>query len=176
VLLNSLKSHNGNRFVSYYTPAQASSTDIRTDQIAELRFGNIDIDHYRDQRNTREVSKQVVVKETVIKPDSIVREYATVKAKITTTRRTLRSDGLLQITVRDYNNQWVWGDTYRGDYNWSTEFSTYTGDARALSEEDKKLLDCREQFPPSNEDILRIIMNEVQNKAVCGIRDYFNRY
>ena len=176
VTLNSLKNNNGNQFIRYYSPAQANSMDIRTDQIVEMRFSNIDIDRYRDQRSTREVSKRIVVKETIVRPDSIVREYATVKAKITTTRRTLKSDGLLQVTVRDYNNQWIWSDTYRGDYNWSTEFSAYTGDTRALSEEDKKLLDCKEQFPPSNDEIARVIINEVQNKAVCGIRDYFNRY
>jgi hypothetical protein len=149
--------------------------NIRTDQVVEMRFSDIDIDRYRDQRNTREVSRSVVVKETVIKSDSVVKEYATVKAKITTTRRTLRSDGLLEVTVRDFNNQWLWSNTYSGDYNWSTEFSTYTGDGRALSEEDKKLLDCKEQFPPHSDEIIRIIINEIQGKAECGIKDYFNR-
>lgn len=175
-LLRYLNNNNGNVFVRYYSPAEANSYNIRTDQSLEMRFGNIDIDRYRDQRSTREVSKQVVIKETVIKPDSVIKEYASVKAKIITTRRTLNSDGLLQITVRDYNNQWLWSDTYRGDYNWSTEFASYTGDARALSEEDKKLLDRREQFPPRNDEIIQYIMNEIQSKAECGIRDYFNRY
>jgi tetratricopeptide (TPR) repeat protein len=176
VIMNSLNNGNGNFFVRYYTPAQASAMNLRTDQAVELRFTNLDIDRYRDQRTTREVSKRVVVKETVIKPDSVVREYATVKARITTTRRTLRSNGLLQATVRDFNGQWLFSDTYRGDYNWTAEFSTYTGDSRALSEEDKRQLDNREQFPPSNEEIVRVMLNEIQNKTVCGIRDYFNRY
>jgi tetratricopeptide (TPR) repeat protein len=171
-----LNTNNGNFFVHYYSPAEANSYNIRIDQTADMRFSNIDIDRYRDQRSTREVSKQVVVKETVIKPDSVVREYATVKAKITTTRRTLQSNGLLQVTVRDFNNQWVWSDTYRGDYNWSCEFSTYTGDTRALSEEDKKQIARREEFPPRNNEIMQIIMNEAQDKAQCGIKDYFNRY
>lgn len=175
-VLHYLTYNNNNAFVRYYSPAEANSLNIRTDQIVEMRFNNIDIDRYRDQRNTREVSKQVVVKETVIRPDSIIKEYATVKAKITTTRRTLKSDGLLQVTVRDYNNQWLWSDTYRGDYNWNTEFSSYTGDARALSEEDKKVCDQREQFPLRNDEIIRIIMDEIQSKAECGIKDYFNRY
>jgi len=144
--------------------------------VVEMRFSNIDIGLYRDQRSTREVSKQVVVKETVIKPDSVIREYATVKARITTTRRTSQSDGLLQVTVRDYNKQWLWSDTYRGDYNWSGEFSSYTGDARALSEEDKKLCDRHEEFPPQNDEIIRIIMDEIKAKAECGVRDYFSRY
>jgi len=175
-IMRYLNSNNNNFFIRYYSPAEASSFNIRTDQIVEMRFSNIDIDRYRDQRTAREVSKQVVIKETVIRPDSIIKEYATVKAKITTTSRTLKSDGLLQVTVRDYNNQWLWSDTYRGDYNWSTEFSSYTGDARALSEEDKKLVNRREEFPPRNDEIIQIIMKEVQNKAECGIKDYFNRY
>ena len=175
-VLRYLTSNNSNQFVRYYTPAEANGLNIRTDQIVELRFNNIDIDRYRDQRTTREVSKQVVIKETVIRPDSIIKEYATVKAKITTTQRTLKSDGLMQVTVKNYDNHWLWSDTYRGDYNWSTEFSSYTGDARALSNEDKKCCERREEFPPRDTEIIRIIMDEVQSKAECGIKDYFNRF
>jgi hypothetical protein len=174
-VLHYLASNNNNAFVRYYSPAEANSLNIRTDQAVELRFSNIDIDRYRDQRSTKEVSKQVVVKETVIKPDSVVKEYATVKAKITTTRRTLKSNGLIQVTVRDFDNRWLWSDTYRGDYNWSTDFSSYTGDARALSDDDKKLCDRHEQFPPRDNEIVRIIIDEIQAKAECGIKDYFNR-
>jgi tetratricopeptide (TPR) repeat protein len=174
-VLHYLTSNNNNAFVRYYTPAQARSMNLRTDQIVEMHFNNVDIDRYRDQRDTREISKQVVVKEIVIKADSVVKEYATVKAKITTTRRTLQSNGLLQVTVRDFDKRWLWSDTYRGDYNWTAEFSSYTGDVRALSDEDKKLCDSREQFPPSNSEILRVILDEIQAKAQCGIKDYYNR-
>jgi len=175
-IMRYLNNNNSNLFVRYYSPAEATGYNIRTDQVVEMRFSNVDIDRYRDQRSTKEVSRQVVVKETVIKPDSVIKQYATVKAKITTVRRTLQSNGLLQVTVRDYNSQWLWSDTYRGDYNWSAEFSTYTGDARALSEEDTKLLDHKETYPPANNEIMQIIMNEIQNKAECGIKDYFNRF
>jgi tetratricopeptide (TPR) repeat protein len=174
-VLHYLTSNNNNTFVRYYTPVQARSMSIRTDQIVEMHFNNVDIERYRDQRDTREISKQVVVKEIVVKADSVVKEYATVKAKITTTRRTLQSNGLLQVTVRDFDKRWLWSDTYRGDYNWTAEFSSYTGDARALSDEDKKLCDSGEQFPPSNSEILRVILDEIQAKAQCGIKDYYNR-
>jgi tetratricopeptide (TPR) repeat protein len=174
-VLHYLTINNNNAFVRYYTPAQARSMNLRTDQIVEMHFNNVDIDRYRDQRDTREISKQVVVKEIVIKADSVVKEYATVKVKITTTRRTLQSNGLLQVTVRDFDKRWLWSDTYRGDYNWTAEFSSYTGDVRALSDEDKKLCDSREQFPPSNSEILRVILDEIQAKAQCGIKDYYNR-
>jgi hypothetical protein len=130
--------------------------------MVEMRFSDVNIGRYRDQRNVREVSKQIVGKEIVIKKDSVIKEYITVKAKITAITRTIQADGLLQATVRDYNNRRIWSDTYRGDYNWSYSFATYTGDERALSEEDKKILNQREQWPPSNDEIIRIIMEEIR--------------
>jgi tetratricopeptide (TPR) repeat protein len=170
-----LTSNNSNRFTQYYTASEAQSSRIRVDYTTEMRFSDVNIGRYRDQRSTREVTKQIVAKETVYKPDSVVKEYITVKARITTVTRTLVADGLLQATVRDHTERFVWSDTYRGDYNWSATFSTYTGDERALSAEDKKLVNQREQLPPSNDEIIRLIMNEIQSKTECGISGYFNR-
>lgn len=132
--------------------------------------------NYNDQ-STRTVSKDVVVKETVYKPDSVVKEYAKVYAKITTTTRAMRSDGLMQISIRDENNNRnVWTDNYTGQHYWSTEFATYTGDSRALSETDKQLLNRPQQYPPREDDIIRCIMDEIQAKVECGIKDFYNRY
>ena len=174
-LLRYLNNNNRSGFVRYYSPAEAGNGVVRTDNTVEMRFSDVNIGRYRDQRETREVSKQVVAKEIVIKKDSVIREYMTVKAKITTTVRTINADGLLQATARDYDNRRIWSDTYRGEYSWTYSFATYTGDERALSDEDKKLITQREQWPPSNDEIIRIIMAEIQRKAECGISDYFNR-
>jgi hypothetical protein len=170
-----LTTNNSNRFTQYYTASEAQSARIRVDNTVEMRFSDVNIGRYRDQRSSREVTKQIVSKETVYKPDSVVKEYITVKARITTVTRTLAADGLLQATVRDQNDRFIWSDTYRGEYNWAATFSTYTGDERALTEEDKKLINQREQLPPSNDEIIRIIMNEIQGKTECGVSGYFNR-
>ena len=167
--------NNKGQFVRYYSPSEARSGHLKTDNSVEMRFSDVNIGRYRDQRSTREVSKQVVSKEIIISKDSVVREYTTVKAKIITTIRTINADGLLQATVRDYYDRRIWNDTYRGEYSWTYSFATYTGDERALSDEDKKLINQREQWPPSNDEIIRIIMEEIQRKAQCGISDYFNR-
>ena len=159
----------------YYSPSEAAGGMVRTDNTLEMRFSDVNIGRYRDQRNTREVSRQVLAKEIIISKDSVIREYITVKAKITTTVRTIHADGLLQATARNFDNRRIWNDTYRGEYSWSYSFATYTGDERALSDEDKKLINQREQWPPSNDEIIRIIMAEIQRKAECGISDYFNR-
>lgn len=171
-MLRYLNNNNRSQFLRFYSPNEA--VNMRADNVAEMRFSDINIGRYRDQRSTREVSKQIVGKERVIKADSVVKEYITVKAKITTIRRELQADGLLQATIRDIDNRYLWSDTYRSDYRWVYSFAIYTGDERALSDEDKKIINQREQFPPSNDEIIRVIMNDILNKAQCGISDYYN--
>lgn len=172
-LLRYLNNNSRASFLRFYSANEAGQ--VRPDNTVEMRFSDVNIGRFRDERVVREVSKQVVSKEIVIKPDSVKREYTTVKAKITTITRTLQADGLLQALISDIDRRHLWSDTYRADYRWVYTFSTYTGDERALSDEDKKLLNQREQFPPSNDEIIRVIMSDVQNKAQCGISDYYNR-
>ena len=174
-ILRYLNNNSRSQFVKYYSHSGPGSQEVQPDNVVDMRFSDVNIGRYRDQRSIREVSKQVVAKEIVIKKDSVVKEYITVKAKITTTTRTIQANALLQATVRDYNDRRLWSDTYRGDYSWTYTFATYTGDERALGEEDKKLINQREQWPPSNDEIIRIIMDDIQRKTECGISDYFNR-
>ncbi len=175
-VLNSLNSAKNNTFLRFLAAPEAERTNTRPDNFVDLKFSDVNIGRYRDQRTVREVSRQVVSKEIVHKADSVTKEYITVKARISTVTRTLQADGLMQATVRDHESRWMWSDTYTGNYNWSATFSSYTGDERALSDEDKKLLKQKEQWPPSNDEIIRIIMNEIQSKTQCGISDYFRRY
>jgi hypothetical protein len=174
-VLRYLNNNNNDRFTRYFDASESRGKNVRTDNTVDMRFSDVNVGRYRDQRSTREVSKQIVAKETVYKADSVVKEYITVKARITTTTRSIKADGLLQATIRDHNERWLWSDTYRGEYSWIYSFATYTGDERALSAEDKTLLAQREQWPPSNDEIIRIIMNEIQHKTECGISDYFKR-
>ena len=174
-LLRYVTNNNSQSFLRFYSPMQANNYNVRTDEVVEMRFANMDPGRYRDQRTSYEVSKQVVIKETVYKPDSIVKEWATVKARVTKTKRTLHADGLLQVVFRDHENRRLWSDAYTGQYNWTAEFASFTGDARALSEADKKLVEQREQYPPHEQEVLRIIMDEIRYKAECGIKDYYGR-
>jgi tetratricopeptide (TPR) repeat protein len=171
-----LQQNNSNEFVRYYSEYEARNRNVRPDHLVDVRFSSINVGRSQDDRSTRTVYKDVVVKETVYRPDSIIKEYAKVQAKITTTKRTLRSEGLIVVTVRDQNNRTVWNDNFSGQHFWTTEFASYTGDARALTESDKQLVNRNAEPPPREEEIIRCIMDEIQSKAECGIKDYFNRF
>ena len=174
-LVNQLKFNTGNPFVRFYTSWEANSSHIEADQFIDFRLTTFDIGRTRDDRRTREVSKDVVVKETVYRPDSVVREYKKVFARITTTNRSMISSGNLQVSVRDFDGKWLWNDNIRGDHNWCTEFSTFTGDERALSDSDKQLLNRRQEYPPHDNEIMRCIMNEINNQMTGRIRNYFSQ-
>jgi len=173
-LVRQLKYNTGNRFVRFYSTWEANSQHIQADQFVDFRFSTLDIGRTREEHSTREVSKEIVVKETVYRPDSIVKEYKKVFAKIRTTRRTMHSEGNLQVTVRDYNGRWLWSDNLQGNHGWFTEFSSYTGDERALSDSDKQLVNRRQDYPPHEDEIMRCIMNEINNNMVHGVRNYFS--
>jgi tetratricopeptide (TPR) repeat protein len=175
-IMRYLQSNNNNRFVKYYSEYEARNRNVRADQYVDVRFTSMNVGRANDEVSTRQVSKDVVVKETVYKPDSIIKEYAKVYATIRTTKRILRSEGLMQVVVRDQNNRRLWTETYSGQHFWTTDFATYTGDSRALSEADKELVNRTGGTPPREEDIIRIIMDELQSKVECGIKDYFYNY
>lgn len=173
-LLRNLQYHTGNQFTKFYSEWEARNRNIRVDQLIDLRFTTFNIGRVHDQRSTREVSKDIVIKEIVYKPDSIVKVYGKVYAKITTTRRTMRSDGNLAVNIREADGRWLWSDNFHGDHNWVTEFATYTGDERALSESDKQLISRSHQSQPYEGEIMRHIMNEITNNLQSRIRQYYS--
>ena len=78
-IIRTLTFNMNNEFVKFYTEFEARSQDIEADQIMELNLSRISIGQPYDNKTSREVSKQVVIKEIVYKPDSVVKEYGTVQ-------------------------------------------------------------------------------------------------
>ena len=175
-ILRTLSYNMNNDFVRFYTEWEARDRDINADQVMDLNLSRISIGQPFDNKTTREVSKEVVVKEIVHRPDSVTKQYATVKAKIITTKRTLVSQGDLYITLRDTKGRVVWNDRFTGEHKWQTEFVTYTGDERALTDSDKKLLDKNGSTPPSEERIMEELMRQIQNDLSHRLRGYYTRY
>ncbi len=175
-LTRSLQYSSGNEFVKFYSAWEARGQNIRTDQVLDMRLSTMNIGRSHDQRSHRRVSKEVLIKETVYKPDSVVREYGWVHADITTTRRSMYSDAMLQVNIRDDNGGWLWNDNFNATHQWSTEFASYTGDQRALSESDKQLMNRGNDFPPREDEVIQCLLQEISNNALYRIKNYFGRF
>ncbi|MGZ5189411.1 MAG: hypothetical protein ACXWCZ_00245 [Flavisolibacter sp.] len=170
-------SHNmNNDFVKFYNESEARMRDIIPDHVMELNLSRITLGQPYDNKSTREVSKEVVVKEIVYKPDSVVKQYGKVNAKITTTKRQVLSHGDLIIAVRDTKGRTLWNDRFTGEHKWNTEYASYTGDERALSESDKELVNRNNNYnPPTEEQIMEELLRQIQNDLTYRLRNYYAR-
>jgi hypothetical protein len=175
-LLQNLRYNTGNEFLKLYSEWEARSNHVRADQLVDMRLATLNIGRYFDNKSNRQVSKEVVIKEIVYRPNSILKKYGKVYATIITTRRTMRSDATLQINVRDGEGRWWWSNNINADYHWDTEFASFTGDERALSDNDKQLINRRQEQPPHEEEIIRCLMEEINNNTLYRIKNYFSRY
>lgn len=175
-IIRNLQNNSGNEFVNFYSPADAQRSNIVADEIVETHFSQINIGRIKDNYVDREISKDVVVKEIVYKPDSVVKQYAKVKAKITTTQRTMYSEANLNVIIHDNNGKVIWTDNVNGSESWSTEFSSYNGDERALSDDDKKNINKNRDDPPREEEIISCIKESVYKDFVTRLRNYYSHY
>jgi hypothetical protein len=174
-IIRTLSYSMNNEFVKFYSEWESRNKGIKPDQSLELNLSRISIGQPYDNKSTREVSKDVVIKETVYKPDSVIKQYGTVKAKITSIKRTLISEGDLVITIRDAQGKTIWNDRFTGEHNWKTEIASYTGDERALSESDKNILNKNEATPPNQEEITKELFKQIQSDLSTRLRNYYSR-
>jgi len=175
-VLRTLSYNMNNEFVKFYSENEARLRDIVPDQILELNLSRVSMGQPDENKTYREVTKQVVVKETVYRPDSVYKEYATVKANIITTKRTLISQGDLIVTVRDLQGRVIWNDRFTGEHKWQAEYLSYTGDERALSDSDKSMLNQSTANPPTEEQIMEELMKQIQSDLSARLRTYYTRY
>lgn len=175
-LMRTLSFQMGNDMVRFYSEWELRNKDLEPDQVLEFTMTRMHLGRPYDQQSVRQVSKKVVVKETVYKPDSVVKEYANVQARIITTQRNLVSEADLYITLRDTKGRILWNDRFTGQDRWQAQSITYTGDERALSESDKSLLNRGYVVPPSEEEVLERLFRQINDQLSYRLRNYFNRY
>jgi hypothetical protein len=176
-VVRNLRFNTGNNFVKFYSEWDARSARVEPDEILEMRLGRMIIGQPFDQQQTRNASREIVVKETYYKPDSVVRQTARVNAQVIITRRTLVSEGDLYITSRDAKGRILWSDIFRGEHRWQTEFATYRGDERALSENDRSLMNRANAYnTPREDEIVQQVLAQIENEMSYRLRNNYSRY
>jgi hypothetical protein len=81
------------------------------------------------------------------------------------------------MTIRDDKGRIVWNDRFTGQHRWQTEFATFTGDERALSENDRALLNRNpNQNVPREDEITAELYRQIQNDLSGRLRGYYSRY
>ncbi|OLY91742.1 hypothetical protein SAMN05444008_1031 [Cnuella takakiae] len=178
-LIRQLNYSTNDDFIKYYSEWDAMSRDMRPDQLMEMRLGRMRFGQPFDRTESRKVQKEVVVKETVYKKDSVVKEYATVSATIYTTHRTLISEAGLLLTSRDPNGRILWNDEFGGQHRWEVKLVTWKGDERALSDADKQYINNNQpgdQRVPREDEIVDELLRQILNDLALRLRSNYRKH
>jgi hypothetical protein len=175
-VINQLVNYSGNNFVRYFTEADLKSKKAKPVETVEMQLSLLDIGRALDETSIREVSKEVVTKEIVHKPDSVTKQYSTVKAKIVSTKRTVLSLGEVILTARDGLGKTVWTENVKGEHRWETELATFNGDERALSDSDKNLVNKKEESKPAESTVINEVLRQLGNNLASRLHNHYNRY
>jgi tetratricopeptide (TPR) repeat protein len=177
-LMRSLSYHLNNDFVRFYSEGEARSQRIQPDEIMEMSLQRVSIMQPFENRSTRDIEKKVVTKETIVAKDSSIKEYSTIRARMTTTERSLLSETDLLVTVRDPRGGGVlWNDHFTAQYRWKANVVSYTGDDRALGDEERKQLKESGDYKEPNQDyIMQHMLDQLKNDLTFHLKNYYNRY
>ena len=163
-----------NSFYKFYTNWEANNRQVQPDEVMELRLGPIFIGQPQEERNSVERTERVVIKETVYRPDSIIKEYANVKARVNTVNRLVKSGAAIYITVKNARGSVMFQDRVDGLHQWQEEIVSYTGDERALTSDDRKKINrSGNNTMPSEDQVFRELVSDLKNNLKTQLSRYY---
>lgn len=140
-IMEHLKKTHTTEFVRFINPQELDTEKAQPDQYLRMKFEEFQMGQVYEKETTTDVTRDsVVVGQVSLEDGTKLDAYNTVKAKLKTNRRELKSHGVLDVILVDtYNNQVIAQRKFPGEYVWFTEWASYTGDERALSSEQKNI-------------------------------------
>jgi len=177
-LLTEMSQSAKNRFVRFYSSEEAATEKMRNPhQYIVLNFEDFTVGNTRETTNTIDLKRDSVIVGTVKVEGKTYNSYNTVKAKLTTYRQEISSGGVLSLRIIDaQNNRELQTKNFSGQYVWATEWATFQGDDRALSEQQKKMLGQKPQTPPLHQDLFVEFTKPIYTQAASFVRSYYSRY
>lgn len=167
-----------NEFVRFYTVEEARKNGIKQpDQILQLRFDEFLIGQSHIREQEFEVSKDSVIVGTVLVGKEKRNVYNTVKAKVRTYNKAIISNGVLDFKIIDpRTNVVLTQEKLPGSFTWVSEWGSFNGDERALTEEQKKLCKLREVPPPVPQDLFIAFTQPIYGQITSKINHFYRRY
>ncbi|MFC0182675.1 hypothetical protein [Pseudarcicella hirudinis] len=167
-----------NQFVLFYSPQEASNNRLKPDQIVHLEFDDFVVGQTYVNSNTDLVTSRDSVKvgETKVNGKTIP-VYNKVTARLTRTRKTVSSKGLLDMQIIDFRTKNVlYRDKIPGEFVWTNEWARFNGDERALTRDQLNLCNVREQLPPPPQQLFVEFSKPIYDQFTRKIRKFYENY
>ncbi|HNP16876.1 MAG TPA: hypothetical protein PKL31_00475 [Fulvivirga sp.] len=175
-----LHSHyRSNEFVRFYTPREADTEKLPfVDQYMRLQFDDFVVGETHTEKNTETVSKDSVkVGSVTLEDGTKVDAYNTVTAKITTFKKQVVSKGLFSMQILDANTKAVLNHRkFTGEYVWFTQWGSFNGDERALTDEQLAICQNREVPPPQPQFLFIEFTRPIYDQLVTAVNSFYGNY
>ena len=158
--------NSGNSFARYFTDRDASRNRVDVDWVVDLTWIDLDIPRPYTRQYNRNASQQIKVG-TDTSGKAI---YQTVTATLYITQYYFTARGELESRVTDAHTGYnVNLNRYSSTVDWKQEYATYRGDSRALSSQDRAILNNQTIREPRREDIMDELFRKIYPQAKNGI-------
>ncbi len=167
-----------NEFVRFYTPGEAQKVGLRNpDHIVRMQFDDFVVGQVYMKESSEEVLRDSVVVGQVKTESGNKNVYGTVKAKFILFQKTISSRGLMDIQVMDaQTNRVLFQEKMPGEFVWRSEWGSYKGDERALTDKQLKIAHLREAQPPQPQDLFIEFCKPIYTQATGTLRRYYQNY
>jgi hypothetical protein len=170
-LLRDLSNNNNAHAARFYSDWEAGRENIQVDWTVTLRLRNVDIPEPTRNTFRRDRSKQI---ETG-KDSSGRRIYQTITATVTINRISFNATAQMDVLIKDIvAPRAISNRSFRESYRWEEEHATYTGDQRALTNEDWNSINNRNHVNPRREDVLEELYKKLYPQILNNIRNNVN--
>lgn len=168
-----------NQFVRFYTPREVEETDLPyVDQYLRLQFDDFVVGETHTLRTTETFTKDSVKVGTVTLEDGKkVDAFNTVSAKLTVFRKEVISKGRLSMQVFDAkSNAVLSARKIDGEFVWFSQWGSFNGDERALTNDQINITKQVEVPPPPPQDLFIEFTVPIYNQLVPAINGFYRRF
>lgn len=161
-----------NPYVQFYTPEETvyMNEDVIDHRIT-MQFDRFSLGNIISHTDSKEMQKDSVL------IDEKKKLYGTVKATFIRNEKALVGDGLLDFKIYDERlHKVVAQEKFPSSYRWSVVWATYQGDERALSEEQKALLNHKELPIPNPQYMFEEFAAPLYDQVLHKLKMYYRSY
>ncbi|MFH6983166.1 hypothetical protein [Marinoscillum luteum] len=169
-----LHNHVISEYVRFYTPDEAQAQQLEfVDHIIRMEFDQFALGNVFSNKVTREVSRDSVL----LSDEGRAPVYGTVKATVTVHEKAITGTGLLDFKILDNDlNKVISQEKFPSEYTWAVRWASFNGDERALTDEDKALVNKIELPIPNPQWMFEEFTAPIYDQVINKMRVYYRNF
>lgn len=166
--------------VRFYFPDEAAAEGIaRPDHEVFLEFDEFAVGQTLLETNTSVVKSadSVKVGEVTLESGERLGVFNIVEARFTMNRKTLVSNGVMDMRIIDaWTGRVITQEKIPSEFVWVSEWATFNGDERALTDQQRRLSQMREAPPPPPQDLFIAFTGPIYDAVTDRLRRFYSGY